>query len=54
MELLILWCDAQSARERLRNTFKESGKPNKEVTLNSPIKVGTPSPHRLPIDQTEP
>jgi hypothetical protein len=49
MQLLNLWCEAEAAQQRLRNTFRESSKPNQELMLNSPIKVGTPGPHRLPI-----
>ena len=39
MQFLILWCEVQAAQQRLRNTFRESSKPNKELLLNSPIKV---------------
>ena len=50
MQLLNLWCEAQAAQERLRNTFRESSKPNQELMLNSRIKLGKPGPLRLPID----
>ena len=46
MQLLNLWCEAQAAQERLRNTFKESSEFDKDVTLNSPIKAGTRAPQR--------
>ena len=49
MELLVLWCEARAAQQRLRNTFRESSKPDKELTLNLPSNVGTHVPHRLPI-----
>jgi hypothetical protein len=48
MELLALWCEARTAQQRLRNTFRESSKSDKELTLNLPSNVGTDVPHRLP------
>jgi hypothetical protein len=33
MELLVLWYEAQAAQQRLRNTFRNSSEPNKELTL---------------------
>jgi hypothetical protein len=49
MELLVLWCEARAAQQRLRNTFRESSKPDNELMLNLPGNVGTHVPHRLPI-----
>ena len=46
MQLLNLWCEAQSARERLRNSFKESTKLDNQLTLKSPINLGRRAPHR--------
>jgi hypothetical protein len=40
MELLVLWCEAQAAQRRLRDTFKDSSKPNEELTLNSQSNEG--------------
>jgi hypothetical protein len=47
----LLWYAAQAARQRLRQTFRDSIRPNKELTLNLPSNVRTPAPHRLPIGQ---
>jgi hypothetical protein len=35
MELLVLWCEAQAAQRRLRDTFKDSSKPNEEPRLKA-------------------
>jgi hypothetical protein len=35
MELLVLWCEAQAAQRRLRDTFKDSSKPNEEARLKA-------------------
>jgi hypothetical protein len=51
MQLLILWCEAHAAQERLRNEFKESSEPDKELALDSSMKAETRKPHRLPSDQ---
>jgi hypothetical protein len=51
MQLLILWCEAHAAQERLRNEFKESSEPDKEVGLDSSMKAEPRNPHRLPSDQ---
>ena len=45
MELAFIWCEARAAQERLRNTFKESSKLDKELTLNSRNEAGTRAPH---------
>ena len=45
MELAFLWCEARAAQERLRDTFKESSKLAKELTLNSPNEAGTRASH---------
>ena len=34
MQLLILWGEAQAAQRRLRDTFRDSSKPDEELTLN--------------------
>jgi hypothetical protein len=41
MQLLILWCEAHAAQERLRNKFKESSEPDKELALDSSMKAET-------------
>jgi hypothetical protein len=51
MELLVLWYGAQAAQQRLRNTFRNSSEPNKELTLNSSIKMRTPGTHRCGIGE---
>ena len=51
MQLLVLWRAAWVARQRLRKTFRDSIRPNKELTLNLPSNVGRPASHRLPIGQ---
>ena len=42
MQLLILWCEAQAAQRRLRDTFRDSSKPNEEPTLSPQSNEGTP------------
>ena len=51
MQLLILWCVAHAAQERLRNEFKESREPDKELALDSSIKAETCKSHGLASDQ---
>jgi hypothetical protein len=35
MELLVLWCEAQAAQRRLRDTFRDSSQPNEEPRLKA-------------------
>jgi hypothetical protein len=44
MQLIILCCEAQAAQGRLRNPFRESGKPNQELTLSPQRNEGTSGP----------
>ena len=51
MQLLILWCVAHAAQERLRNEFKESREPTKRYALDSSMKAETCKSHGLASDQ---
>ena len=53
MELLILWCKARAAPDPLCNIFKKPSKLGKELSLNTPIKVGTATPNRFHIGQSK-
>jgi hypothetical protein len=51
MQLLILWCEAHAAQERLRNEFKESSEPDKELASDSSMKAETRKSHGLASEQ---
>src|ERR1700747_2525915 len=46
MELLVLWCEAQAAQRRLRDTFKDSSKPNEEPRLKGDGPVAARNSHQ--------
>jgi hypothetical protein len=44
MQLLILWCEAQAAQRRVRDTFRDSRKLNEELTSSPQSNEGTLGP----------